>query len=78
MDSCPSVFSVAVSHDICEKKEDGNFYGGSGLGKMLVDWIVNKDDRLKGQYGMLLTSDAQGLYSKYGFTEYEKSCVCRF
>ena len=45
---------------------------------MLVDRIVNKDDRLKGQYGMLLTSDAQGLYSQFGFKEYEQSCMCKF
>ena len=36
------------------------------MGKMLVDWIANKEDKLKGQYGVLLTSDAQGLYSQFG------------
>lgn len=51
-------------------------YRGKGLGKRLVEVIVN-DERLMG-YGMLLTKDAQGLYSKYGFAEYQQSCMCKF
>lgn len=50
---------------------------GNGLGSMLVDWIVNKEERLRGQIGMLLTSHAQGLYARYGFTEYGGSCMRR-
>ena len=47
------------------------------LDKTLVNWIVS-EEKLKGLYGMLLTSDAQGLYSQYGFSEYQQSCMCKF
>lgn len=32
MDSCPSVFLLLFRMIFREKKEDGNFYGGNGLG----------------------------------------------
>lgn len=53
-------------------------YRGKGLGKMLVGWITNQEDRLKGLHGILLTDDAQGLFSQFGFGEYKNSCMCIF
>ncbi len=45
---------------------------GIGLGKKLIDIIVN-DDRFINLTGILATRDAHGLYEKYGFvTENEK------
>ena len=46
-------------------------FRGMGLGEMLVR-RVSKDARLKNCMGMLLTRDAHGLYTKYGFTDQEK------
>ena len=39
---------------------------GKGIGKKLVECIVNSDE-LKNKLGILLTKDAHGLYEKYGF-----------
>ncbi|MBE6883269.1 MAG: GNAT family N-acetyltransferase [Ruminococcaceae bacterium] len=39
---------------------------GHGIGKMLIAHITS-DPRLKDVFGMLLTRDAHGLYSQYGF-----------
>lgn len=72
-----AVTDYATMYYLCDVIADEK-YRGNGLGKMLVDHISNKEDKLKGQYGILLTSDAQGLYSQFGFNEYEKSCMCRF
>lgn len=41
-------------------------YQGLGLGKALIDTIVNHID-LKGCFGILKTADAHNLYRKYGF-----------
>ena len=71
------ITDYATMYYLCDVIVDEK-YRGNGLGKMLVDWIANKEDKLKGQYGVLLTSDAQGLYSQFGFSEYEKSCMCKF
>lgn len=71
------ITDYATMYYLCDVIVDEK-YRGNGLGKMLVDWITNKEDKLKGQYGVLLTSDAQGLYSQFGFSEYEKSCMCKF
>ena len=43
-----------------------NEYRGKGLGKELVNAVINHDE-LKGCFGVLATRDAQGLYEKYGF-----------
>ena len=71
------ITDYATMYYLCDVIVDEK-YRGNGLGKMLIDWITNKEDKLKGQYGVLLTSDAQGLYSHFGFSEYKKSCMCKF
>lgn len=43
-----------------------NNYRGLGLGKALMEAMVNHEE-LKGCVGLLATSDAHGLYEKYGF-----------
>ncbi len=43
---------------------------GNGVGKALVDTITS-DSRFDGLEGLLITRDAQGLYSKYGFVSRE-------
>lgn len=45
---------------------------GNGLGKRLVDRIVNHPD-LQALSGMLLTADAHDLYSRFGFTQDQES-----
>ena len=70
------ITDYATMYYLCDVIVDEK-YRGNGLGKMLVDWITYKEDKLKGQYGVLLTSDAQGLYSQFGFREYEESCMCK-
>lgn len=44
-----------------------NEYRGNGLGKWLVDVIVNQTSTLKGVGFHLATRDAHGLYSQFGF-----------
>lgn len=71
------ITDYATMYYLCDVIVDEK-YRGNGLGKMLVDWITNKEDNLKGQYGVLLTRDAQGLYSQFGFSKYKESCMCKF
>ena len=51
-------------------------YRGKGLGKKLIDTIVN-DDCLKSLFGILATRDAHGLYEKFGFGSNKTSFMCR-
>ncbi|MDD3139366.1 MAG: GNAT family N-acetyltransferase [Lachnospiraceae bacterium] len=53
-------------------------YRKKGLGKKMVSWITRQEPRLKKQYGVLLTKDAQDLYSQYGFYDYADHCMCKF
>ncbi|MDD2959611.1 MAG: GNAT family N-acetyltransferase [Lachnospiraceae bacterium] len=53
-------------------------YRKIGLGKKLIKWITEQEPRLKNQYGLLLTKDAQDLYSRYGFCDYADHCMCKF
>ncbi len=71
------VTDYATMYYLCDVIVDEK-YRGKGLGKRLVDRIANKEEKLKGLHGHLLTADAQGLYSKFGFSEYNKSCMCDF
>lgn len=71
------VTDFATMYYLCDVIVD-NRHRGKGLGKMLVNQIAYEDERLKGLYGILLTSDAQELYLQYGFSEYQKSCMCKF
>lgn len=48
-------------------------YRGCGLGKRLIERIVN-DERLLG-YGLLLTKDARKLYEKFGFSDCPEICL---
>lgn len=71
------VTDYSTMYYICDVIVDEN-YRGKGFGKRLIHWIVNEEEKLKGLYGMLLTSDAQGLYAQYGFSEYQQTCMCKF
>jgi GNAT superfamily N-acetyltransferase len=51
-------------------------YRGLGIGKKLVDAIVNRED-LKGISGLLGTRDAHDLYKQYGFVEYPERFMRR-
>ncbi|MDD6795993.1 MAG: GNAT family N-acetyltransferase [Clostridiaceae bacterium] len=51
-------------------------YRGKGMGKALVDFIVN-DTRLQGISGKLLTKDAHSLYEKFGFNKVEGKYMAR-
>lgn len=37
----------------------------------------DREERLRGQFGVALTRDAQGLYARYGFKEYYDTCMYR-
>lgn len=47
-------------------------YRGKGLGKMLMDAIVNHEDLQGLQRWGLATNDAHGLYEKYGFKKLDR------
>lgn len=53
-------------------------YRKRGLGKKIVNQITAMKEELVGKYGILITKDAQGLYSQYGFEEYPYHCMCKF
>lgn len=55
----------ATTFYICDVIVD-EAHRGKGLGKALVDAIVN-DSRISHIYGMLITEDAQKLYEQFGF-----------
>ena len=70
------VTDYSTMYYLCDLIIDAQ-HRGNGLGKKMVEWIVNDEEKLQGLYGMLLTSDAQGLYSQYGFSENQR-CMCKF
>lgn len=60
-----AVTDYSVVYWLCDVFVD-EAYRGHGLGKFLVECIVNHPD-LKELNGVLRTGDAQNLYRKYGF-----------
>lgn len=64
------VTDFATMYWLCDLIIDEN-HRGKGLGKNLVEYIVNSDT-LKGKFGLLATKDAHGLYERYGFESTEK------
>lgn len=50
-------------------------FRGLGLGKMLIEWIVLHEEKLRGVNGLLKTRDAKALYEKYGFEECKAICM---
>lgn len=71
------VTDYATMYYLCDVIVD-QMHRGKNIGKKMVEWITTSESKLSGKYGMLLTKDAQGLYSKYGFEEYDESCMCKF
>ncbi|WP_284637685.1 GNAT family N-acetyltransferase [Paenibacillus silviterrae] len=59
------VTDYATMYYLCDVYVD-EAYRGQGIGKRLVDAIVNSEE-LKGLSGLLGTRDAHGLYEQYGF-----------
>lgn len=51
-------------------------YQGKGIGKFLVDTVVN-DDKIKGLRGILLTKDAHKLYERFGFNHEMERCMVK-
>jgi GNAT superfamily N-acetyltransferase len=47
---------------------------GAGLGKAIVDAVVARSPRIR---WVLFTSDAHGLYRRYGFTDPDPTCLVR-
>ena len=70
------VTDYATMYYICDVIVEER-HRGKQIGKNLINYIVTQE-KLMGMYGMLLTSDAQGFYSQYGFSEYQQSCMCKF
>lgn len=52
-------------------------YRGMGLGTALVEWIVCKEEKLRGINGLLKTRDAKSLYERYGFEECKAICMMK-
>lgn len=52
-------------------------YRNRGLGQKILSHITQYEEKLKGQFGVALTRDAQGFYEKYGFKEYYDTCMYR-
>lgn len=63
------ITDYATTYYICDVIIDEK-YRGKGLGKRLVQCIVESEE-LDGKLGMLLTKDAHGLYEQYGFVKGE-------
>jgi GNAT superfamily N-acetyltransferase len=59
------VTDYATVYYLCDVYVDED-YRGQGIGKRLVDAIVNSVE-LRGLSGLLGTRDAHGLYEQYGF-----------
>jgi len=53
-------------------------YRQLGLGKEVVKHISHDTPELDGKYAVLITKDAQTLYSKFGFKDYTYHCMCKF
>lgn len=66
------ITDYATTYYICDVIIDRN-HRKLGLGKELLRMITENED-LKGLRGILITSDAHGLYEKYGF----KKCGEKF
>lgn len=49
-------------------------YRSMGIGNMLIEAIVTYDD-LQNLRGLLITKDAKELYKKFGFEEYNITCM---
>ncbi|HYF84310.1 MAG TPA: GNAT family N-acetyltransferase [Clostridia bacterium] len=60
-----AVTDYSVMYWLCDVFVDEE-YRGQGIGKFLVEFIVNHPD-LMHLNGTLCTKDAQGLYQRYGF-----------
>lgn len=59
------ITDYATTYYICDVIIDKS-HRRKGLGKLMVEFIT-EDSELKNLYGILLTSDAHGLYQQYGF-----------
>ena len=52
-------------------------FRGMGLGTALVEWIVCKEEKLRGINGLLKTRDVKSLYERYGFEECKAICMMK-
>lgn len=52
-------------------------YRGKGLGKKIVEQMTVRDERFAQKRGLLLTKDAQTLYSQFGFGDYPETCMVK-
>jgi len=69
------VTDYATSYYICDVILDEK-YRGKGLGKKLVECMVEFEDLYKCT-GILATKDAHGLYQQYGFIKDDKTFMRR-
>lgn len=51
-------------------------YRGKGIGKILVETVVN-DDKFMKLHGILLTKDAHKLYERFGFDHAPEKCMVK-
>lgn len=70
-----AVTDHATVYWLCDVIIDGQ-HRGNGLGKMLVDAVVNSSE-LSSLRGILATKDAHGLYEQYGFAKVDGKFMMR-
>jgi len=59
------ITDYSTTYYVCDVIIDKS-HRGKGLGKLMIEFITEDND-FKNLYGILLTSDAHGLYQQYGF-----------
>lgn len=69
------ITDFATMYYICDVVVDVA-HRGRGVAKSMISEIT-AEPRLKNLTGMLLTDDAHGLYSKFGFLTESKKCMIR-
>lgn len=67
------ITDYATRYYIVDVVVDVNFRS-MGIGNMLIEAIINYE-LLKSLRGLLITKDAKELYKKFGFEEYEITCM---
>lgn len=70
-----TVTDFATMYYLCDVVVDEK-YRGKGVGKKLVEWIMQSEAKNTEKYGLLLTRDAQKFYEQYGFSEFKETCMC--
>lgn len=69
------ITDFATAYYLCDVIID-KAHRGIGLGKKLIDTVIH-DEQLAGLSGMLITTNAHGLYEKFGFVKDAEKFMAR-